>query len=257
MKTLYGGNDINGKYTIVREGEAYSSIYGYEYYGVNKVNGNPIWVKADGSLVQFDTFGDYDYKVYDPSNPADVSKPSTLSSTEDKKILGSTIPTWFGGFTNTFTYKGFDLNIFLRFSGGNKIMNVTTQDQMLNLGFANQGREILGRWKSEAEPGDGKTPKIGYKDGDALFNSGQADSHFVEKGDFLKLANVTLGYNLPKEWLAPIKLSGARIYIQGQNLFTLTGFSGLDPETFATDTGYTYTAQPQQRSFTVGLNITF
>ena len=257
VKELYGGEDIVNAYTIIREGESYRSIYGYDYYGVNPENGNPIWKKADGSLVQFDTFGDYDYKVYDPANPADVSKPSSLNSQKDKKVLGTTIPTWFGGFTNTFTYKGFDLNIFLRFSGGNKIMNVTTQDQLLNLGFANQGREILGRWKSKDEPGDGKTPKIRYKGGNKLFNSGQADSHFVEKGDFLKLATVTLGYNLPKSLLAPLKLSGARIYVQGQNLLTLTGYSGLDPETFATDTDYEYTAQPQQRSFTVGLNITF
>ena len=65
---LYGGTDIVDNYTIIREGESYRSLYGYDYYGVNAANGNPIWSKADGSLVQFDTFGSYDYAEYDPSN---------------------------------------------------------------------------------------------------------------------------------------------------------------------------------------------
>ena len=61
VKELYGGTDIIDNYTIIREGESYQSLYGYDYYGVNAANGNPIWRKADGSLVQFDTFGAYDY----------------------------------------------------------------------------------------------------------------------------------------------------------------------------------------------------
>lgn len=76
VKELYGGTDIIDNYTIIREGESYQSLYGYDYYGVNAANGNPIWRKADGSLVQFDTFGAYDYAEYDPSNPEDVSYPN-------------------------------------------------------------------------------------------------------------------------------------------------------------------------------------
>lgn len=257
VKSLYGGNDIINSYTIIREGESYNAIYGYEYYGVNKVNGNPIWVKADGSLVQFDTFGDYDYHVYDPSNPSDVSQDSSLSPSSDRKVLGNSIPTWYGGLTNTFTWKNFDASIFIRFSGGNKIMNVDRQEMLLNLGFENQGKEILGRWQSEANPGDGMTPKIGYKDGDYLFNNDLADSHFVENGAYLKLATVTLGYTFPKKWLAPLGVTKARVYVQGQNLLTLTGFKGLDPETFATDTSFEYASMPAQRSFTLGVNVTF
>ena len=59
-------------------------------------SGNPIWSKADGSLVQFDTFGSYDYAEYDPSNPSDVSKASSLDAS-DRKVLGSSMPTWYGG----------------------------------------------------------------------------------------------------------------------------------------------------------------
>lgn len=98
VKELYGGTDIIDNYTIIREGESYQSLYGYDYYGVNAANGNPIWRKADGSLVQFDTFGAYDYAEYDPSNPEDVSKPSSLTN-DDRKILGKSMPTWYGGGT--------------------------------------------------------------------------------------------------------------------------------------------------------------
>ncbi|MDR1980676.1 MAG: TonB-dependent receptor, partial [Tannerellaceae bacterium] len=253
---LLNNQDIIGKYVITREGESFESIYGYDYYGVNKENGNPIWRKTDGSLVQFDTFGSYDYAVYDPSNPADVSKPSSLSTTDDRKILGSSLPTWFGGFNNTLSYKDFDLNIFLRFSGGNKIMNATRQSSLLNLDFSNNGKEILGRWQSKENPGDGLTPKIGYGDDDPLFNPSFADSHFVENGAFLKLSNITLGYSLPRQWTSKLDISKMRFYLQAQNLLTITGYSGLDPETF-TRRGADWDGMPQQRIFTVGANITF
>ena len=126
VKELYGGTDIIDNYTIIREGESYQSLYGYDYYGVNAANGNPIWRKADGSLVQFDTFGAYDYAEYDPSNPEDVSKPSSLTN-DDRKILGKSMPTWYGGWNNTVTFRDFDLNVFFRFSGGNKLMNASRQ----------------------------------------------------------------------------------------------------------------------------------
>jgi TonB-linked SusC/RagA family outer membrane protein len=255
--------DIIDVFTITREGEPYRSIYGFDYYGVNKENGNPIWRKADGSLVQFSTFGaedngevEYDYAVYDPSNPADVSKPASLSTTEDRIVLGSSAPKWYGGFNNTLTYKGFDLNLFLRFAGGNKLMNATRQRSLLTLDFSNNGKEILGRWQSKENPGDGKTPRIGYADDTVLFNDSFADSHFVEDASFLKLSNLTLGYSLPGKILSKLDLSKVRFYIQAQNLLTITGYTGLDPET-TTRTGVDWDGMPQQRTFTFGANITF
>jgi TonB-dependent starch-binding outer membrane protein SusC len=255
VKSLYGGSDIVDNYTIIREGESYRSLYGYNYYGVNKVNGNPIWTKADGSLVQFDTFGSYDYVAYDPKNPADVSKSSSLDAS-DRKLLGSTLPTWYGGFNNTLTYKSFDLNIFVRFSGGNKIMNGSRQSSLLNMEFANNGTEILGRWQSEAIPGDGMTPRIAYGEASTLFNDRYTDSHFVENGSYLKLANLSLGYTLPKNIISKLDLSKVRLYLQAQNLLTITGYSGLDPET-STRTGVDWDGLPQQKVFSIGANITF
>lgn len=253
--SLYGGSDIVTNYTVIREGESYNSLYGYDFYGVNKENGNPIWRKANGSLVQFDTFGDYDYKVYDPNNPSDVSEGSSLDAT-DRKVLGSALPKWFGGWNNTLTYKGFDLNVFFRFSGGNKIMNATRQASLLNLDFSNNGKEILGRWQSPENPGDGVIPKIGYGDSQVLFNDGFADSRFVENGSYLKLSTLALGYTFPANWVSKLSMQKIRLYIQGQNIFTITGYKGLDPET-STRMGVDWDGMPQQRVFTFGANITF
>ncbi|MFT3995588.1 MAG: TonB-dependent receptor [Dysgonomonas sp.] len=255
VESLYGGAEIVNNYTIIKEGESFKSLYGYDYYGVNKANGNPIWVKADGSLVQFDTFGSYGYAVYDPSNPSDVSQASSLSAS-DRKILGSSIPKWFGGLNNSFTYKSFDLNVFLRFSGGNKIMNASRQGTLLNMEFANNGTEILGRWQSVDNPGDGKTPRIGYGDATVLFNDGYTDSHFVENGSYLKLSNLTLGYTLPKAFLSKLDISKMRFYLQAQNLFTITSYKGLDPET-TTREGVDWDGLPQQRIYTLGASVTF
>lgn len=213
VKELYGGTDIIDNYTIIREGESYQSLYGYDYYGVNAANGNPIWRKADGSLVQFDTFGAYDYAEYDPSNPEDVSKPSSLTN-DDRKILGKSMPTWYGGWNNTVTFRDFDLNVFFRFSGGNKLMNASRQSSLLNMDFANNGTELLGRWVSPEQPGDGMTPKIGYGDGAALFNDGFSDSHFVENASYLKLATLTLGYTIPKTIVSKLGMSKIRLYLQ-------------------------------------------
>lgn len=255
VKELYGGTDIIDNYTIIREGESYRSLYGYDYFGVNKANGNPIWRKANGSLVQFDTFGSYDYAVYDPAHPEDVSQASSLTA-DDRKILGSSMPTWYGGWNNTVTFRDFDLNVFFRFSGGNKIMNASRQSALFNMEFANNGQEILGRWVSPEQPGDGMTPKIGYGDNAVLFNDGFTDSHFVETGNYLKLSNLALGYTLPKAAVAKLNMSKIRFYVQAQNLLTITGYSGLDPETNSR-LGVDWNGMPQQRSFTFGANITF
>jgi TonB-linked SusC/RagA family outer membrane protein len=256
--SLVNGEDIIDRYTIVREGESIDAIYGFDYYGVNLENGNPVWRKADGSLVQYDTFNPDggDYFVYDPANPADVSQPSSLSATDDRKVLGSSLPSWYGGFNNTFTYKGFDLNVFFRFSGGNKIMNASRSNSLLNMDFSNNGKEILGRWQSKESPGDGQTPRIAYGATADLFNDSFADSHFVEDGSYLKLSNVALGYTLPRTILSKLDISKLRLYVQAQNILTVTGYTGLDPET-STRRGADWDGMPQQRTITVGANITF
>lgn len=253
VKELLNDADIVGNYTIVREGESMNSIYGYDYVGVNIENGYPIYEKADGSMVQFDLLGEYYWAVYDPQDPANVDNAGSLSAAKDRKVLGNTIPKWFGGWNNTFLYKGFDLNIFLRFSGGNKIYNATRQEDLLNMEFANNGKEILGRWQSKENPGDGITPIVGYFDGTALNFNASATTRFVESGNYLKLGTLSLGYTLPKDIVNNLSLSNVRFYISGQNLLTISKYKGLDPE----QTGINYGDKPQQKVVTFGVNVGF
>lgn len=209
--------------------------------------------KANGSLVQFDILGEYYWAEYDPSNPADVSKGANVSAAEDKQVLGNVIPTWFGGWTNTLLYKGFDLNLFLRFSGGNKIYNATRQEDLLNMSFSNNGTEILGRWQSKDKPGDGITPLVGSFDDTAINYSGSAITRFVESGNYLKVGTLSLGYTIPKIHLVKLGVSNVRVYVSGQNILTFSKYKGLDPE----QTGVNWADKPQQRVFSFGVNVGF
>ncbi|MDX2248487.1 MAG: TonB-dependent receptor [Bacteroidia bacterium] len=227
---LNNDEDIIFTYHINRVGESIGTFYGFEWYGVNQANGNPIWVKADGSLVQYNV-STGQYRVYTEENPEDVSTAGTLSAATDRKLLGNSNPLWQGGWNNTFSYKGLSLQIFFRYVGGNYIMNVTRQATLLNMGFQNNGREILERWTEAGQQTN--VPKLYAGREAAINNTGAADSRFIEPGDFVRLQNATLSYELPKSLLGNISSTGirsARLFVQGQNLLTFSQYSGLDPE---------------------------
>jgi TonB-linked SusC/RagA family outer membrane protein len=272
---LNNNEDILFPYNINRVGESIGALYGYDYQGVNAANGNPIYRKGDGTFVQ----GNVDnsqYYAYDPSNPgspivfgnanAALNTPtSSLSAAQDRFILGNTNPTWFGGVNNSFSYKGLDLAIFFRFSGGNKIMNVTRQ-QLLRQEFLNNGTEILDRWTTPGQVTN--VPKLRSLSSDFVNLNNASVTRFVEKGDFLRLQNVTLGYTLPKQVVGVAALSRVRIYGQVQNAFTVSKYSGVDPEvdsngnsttntTANSEVGVDFNSNPQQRVYTVGLNVAF
>lgn len=247
-------NDIPYEHYILREGEAVNALWGYKYAGVNAKNGNPMYYKKDGSIVQGNITNSV-YYVYNPNDPGELDERLNLVE-EDKVILGNSLPTWFGGWDNTFTYKNFDLNVFVRFSGGNKIANVTRRD-MLDQGFTNSSTEILDRWQSEANPGNGDVPKLWYGKGGFINRTGEGTSRWIEDGDFLKLQNLSIGYNLPKSISSILWIEKARIYIQAQNLATFTKYTGLDPEGYTVVPGVDWNGNPQQRTFLIGLNIGF
>ena len=255
VKELVNGQDMisSNNNTITREGESIRSIYGYRYWGTNPANGNPVYHKADGSLVQGDIESS-SYAVFDPSNPSDVSQGSSLNSAADRVILGPSMPTYFGGISSNMTYRDFDFGFLVRFSGGNKIFNATRRD-MMNQNFTNNGTEILGRWQSESEPGDGWTPKL-YAGGDTFVNlTSSASTRFVEDADFVKLDNVTLGYTLPASVAQNIGLNRLRLYVQGQNLLILTDYTGADPEMEIN--GVDLNITPRSALVSLGLNVSF
>jgi hypothetical protein len=230
---------------------------------VNAANGNPIWINKDNKLVQGNiangTTADNNYYFYDEANPTLMDATNkTVLNVADKKLLGNTVPTYFGSLTNTLSYKGFDLSVMVRFSGGNKIFN-RTRGELITQQFQNNGIEILGRWKSATEPGDGITPKL-YKGSNNFSNlEGNTISRFIEDGSYVKLDNVRLGYTLPKELTKKVTIESVRFFAQGQNLYTLSKYKGLDPE-MAGGTGFNgvdYNVNPIQKVVSVGVNINF
>jgi TonB-linked SusC/RagA family outer membrane protein len=248
-------NEIPYEHYILREGESMNALWGYRYAGVNMKNGNPMYYKADGSIIQGD-IADSRYYVYNPNDPGDKSQTANLAET-DKVILGNSLPTWFGGWDNTVSWKNFDFNIFFRFSGGNKIANATRRD-MLDQGFLNNSTEILGRWQSESNPGDGSVPRLFYGKSSFINLTGEGSSRWVEKGDFLKLQNLSVGYNFSKKLCNQLWLDRLKVYVQGQNLLTFSAYNGLDPEGYTGDVpGIDWNGNPQQRTFLFGLNIGF
>jgi TonB-linked SusC/RagA family outer membrane protein len=248
---LYNDLDMLYNYNIIRVNESYNAIFGYEYMGVNMANGNPMYRKADGQVVQAN-IPTSTYVNYDPANPTNVSVAAAQLGNADKKILGPSLPKYYGAISTRAAYKGFDLNIMFRFSGGNLVMNRTRMD-LLGQNFTNNSKEILGRWKSQAEPGDGWTPKLWAAGSNFVNLSDQASTRWVEKGDFFKLSTLTLGYSFPKDLLQRLNIESLRIFAQGQDMFMISSYKGIDPE--MESGGVDYNGTPRQRVFTFGINL--
>lgn len=253
---IIGGSssDINiNPNIIIREGESMNSLFGYEYWGVNPANGNPVYVKGDGSLVQ-GNIPTGTYVGFDPNNPSELGAASSLSAATDRKILGNTLPTYFGGFTSKFGYKQFDLNFLVRFSGGNKIFNATRRD-LMNLNLNNNSTEILGRWQSVENPGDGVTPRLWASSNPFVNLTAAASTRFVEDGDFVSLDNISLGYTLGSSLTKKIGVSSVRAFAQAQNVLMITKYKGLNPE--METLGVDLNGTPISRIVSFGLNVGF
>ncbi len=240
-------------YNINRVGEAINSIFGYEFAGVNSGNGNPVYYNAGGQLVQRNIqTGGYHFanSMSDPTLGA-----ATSLTVADKKILGSAQPTDFGAFTNTFSYKGFELDVMFRYQSGNKIVNITRQEVLLNQRFANSGTEILNRWTTPGQITD--VPKLWYAQ-DAVINQNlETISRFVEDGKFLRLQNIVLSYNVDSKKLKDISnnaIKSARFFIQAQNVHVWTKYRGIDPEAYSED-GQDNNISPQVRNMSIGVTL--
>jgi len=249
---LYNIDSNRQQVGIIRIGESIRSLYGFEYWGVNPANGNPVYFKADGSLVQQDAMTGA-YTTFNASNPGAAGSAASLVAA-DKRILGNTIPKYFGAFNTSVKYKNFDLGALVRFSGGNKILNLTRRD-LLGMDFTNNSTEILNRWQSPSNPGDGWTPRVIAARSAYINMDGIATSRFVEDGSFVKIDNITLGYSLPKDLVQSIGMGQFRIFTTVQNAFIFTKYTGIDPELEVN--GVDFNTVPRQRTLSVGLNASF
>jgi TonB-dependent starch-binding outer membrane protein SusC len=191
----------------------------------------------------------------------DYNKDGVIDN-QDAQIVGSGMPTWFGGWHHNFAYGKFDCSFFLRFSGGNKILNLL-RDETENLGWSNNGgllavygnntTAVLNRWK---KPGDiAEYGKASFSNKNFVRNS----TRTLEDGSYLRLQNVSLGYNF-SFFKNKIK---SRVFIAAQNLFVLTDYKGFDPEVSSSGSnsiqrvGTDYAAYPQAHTYTIGGSFRF
>jgi TonB-linked SusC/RagA family outer membrane protein len=238
---------------IVRVGESVGSFYVVKTGGVNPDNGRRIFFHRDGTAVQYDHSAAVANRW---TKVSDGSVTRAASQSSDGVVMGPSIPKYFGGFSNSFKYGGFDLDINLYFSGGNYIYNGTKaglRDQRV----WNSANEVLSRWQ---QPGDiTDIPKIVF--GDNVSNgSSMPSSQNVEKGDFVKIRNIALGYNLPSELVTRLGLSSFKLNLSVQNAYTFTNYSGFDPEISSngnsgTSAGVDRNSAPLARTVSFGLNL--
>jgi len=249
----------NGNYNLIRVGDPYNIIHGFRYAGVNKQNGNPMYYKADGSMVQqnFRTGASIGgFFVANSKDDGTIGASSALAF-DDRTVLGQGVPTFFGALSNAFTYKGFSFDFMLRYSGGNKIVNTTAQEALFNQSFQNNGKAILRRWTAPGDETD--VPRLYYGQGNNINQNAVAISRFVEKGDYIRLQNATLSYTFNGKALQKFSngyLQNIRLYVQGQNLYVWTKYHGADPDNI-TIGGVDQSVSPQVRTFSFGLSAGF
>ena len=175
---------------------------------------------------------------------------------EDRQIVGDANPTFYGGLTNTISYRSFDVSMQLDFRYGNKIYNRAAEniDHLGNLDFGLRQEAVDNRW---TEPGSSNTvPRASLDD----YNL-QSSTRFLEDGSFIRLQSVAVRYNLPSQLTERLRIREAQVQLSGSNIFTLTGYSGMDPDVSRslspTNMGEDYFNVPNMRSFKMGINVGF
>jgi len=177
----------------------------------------------------------------------------------DMTYIGNPNPDFTFGLTNSFKYKGFDLSVFLQGSYGNDILNYTKRslETPVNV-YWNQLETALTDRYSELFNPNGTVPRYNQWHQD----NKRVSTRFVEDGSYLRIQNITLGYNLPTTWINKIKMQAARVYISGQNIYTFTKYSGYDPElgSYNNDAliqNIDLGNYPNPRTFTIGASVIF
>ncbi len=226
----YSGNGVGGTNAVL-QGSPLGTFWGLKFMGVDPATGDAIYddVNGDGRI-----------------------------SPDDGQVIGNAQPKLFGGFTNKVSYKGFDLSVFFQFMYGNKILNFTNTS-LVNTGSDiqnNQSTVALRRWKKEGDITDVPRYVLGN-----TYNNFHS-SRFLEDGSYLRLKNLSFGYNLPASWAGKVKLGGVRVFASATNLWTLTAYSGPDPEVSTLDgsttaQGIDFFTLPQVKTMLVGLTVKF
>ena len=242
---LAGTPFASGFASWVEEGQALGAFRGYRVVKIFQTQAEISAAPFQSSLTRP---GDIQF--------ADLNKDGQITSA-DQEILGSAVPDFFGGMTNNFSYKGFELSSFLQFVSGNEVYNNTRAfSEGMNSIFGSSAN-VRNRWT----PTNTNTniPRAVITDPN---NNRRTSSRWLEDGSFLRLKNVVLSYSLPASVTQRMRLQNIKFFVQGENIYTWTKYSGFDPEvsTFSitnTAPGTDFLTFPQARTFTAGINVVF
>jgi TonB-linked SusC/RagA family outer membrane protein len=247
QESLLLGDNLRRNYQILQEGQPFGDYVGYVTDGLYQNQG-----EIDGSAQPSAKPGDMKY--VDQNNDGVINH-------DDFKVLGNAYPDFFGGITANLNYRSFNLSIFFFTMLGQEVFNFELAQWKYDLSSSqfNKFAEVAtGRWTGEGTSND--IPRAGYKPVNITDGADGAIDRMVEDASFLKLRNLTLSYDLPKAFLSKIRMSNANVYIQGNNLLTLTKYSGFDPEanqmhgsTRVLPLNNSY--YPSTRTFMIGLQI--
>lgn len=241
---------------IAKVGEALGNMYGYVFDGVYQ--SSDFNLLPDGTMQLKEGVPDISSHAGETVQPGFVKYKDLdgdgVITTDDRTIIGNGNPDWYGGLTNTFNFKGWDLSFLLQFTVGNDVYNAQRMySTQTRLEMMNNLAEVKDRWTPTNA--SNKVPSAkGYVAYDVY-------SRFIEDGSFLRLKNITLGYTIPDKLSRKLYLSKVRLYATAQNLFCLTRYSGFDPEvnmlSSALMPGFDYGAYPKTRVYTFGAELKF
>jgi TonB-dependent starch-binding outer membrane protein SusC len=225
----YTGEGVD-RTNIVKEGEPLGSFWGLNFLGVNSATGDAMY--------------------------EDRNKDGAISNL-DAMVIGNSQPKLIGGITNSFQYKRFDLSIFFNFSLGNKVLNFT-KAYTVNMGAdiqSNQSVDALRRWQNPGDVTDVPRYELNSTTNNLLSN------RLLEDASYLRLKNLNFGYSLPPALVNKLMLNQLRVFASATNLWTLTKYSGSDPEVSTLDgsttaQGIDFFTLPQVRTIAVGINAT-
>ncbi|MEQ8472593.1 MAG: TonB-dependent receptor [Marinoscillum sp.] len=236
------GHMLLGTTNVLLQGQPIGTFFGYEYDGIYQLGDEFL----PGSGFEQTAGGE---KFRDISGPN--GEPDGQLSNDDRTIIGDPNPDFIWALGNSFSYKGFDLNVFFQGSHGNDMLSFTQMELETLSGKANASTVALRAWTPENPNTDiplassGRTYKV--------------SSRWVYDGSYVRLKNIVLGYTFPRSLLDNVKIRSLRIYASAQNLLTITDYPGLDPEVNYRDNsaniGLDYASYPNVKTFTFGINL--
>ncbi len=228
---LYDGKQDVGKYLFV--GHSLGEFYTLKADGIWQLN------EADEASRYGAQPGDRKIK--------DLVEDGVING-EDRDFAGQSTPTWYGGFTNTFRFYGFDLTVFMNFAGGHYINNTLLRSQNSYNTWGNMGVDYYNNyWRVDRPSNEYPAPRVG-----SAYANGDGTDVNLQKGNYLRIKNVELGYTLPTKWTNAIKANSIRLFFSVQNLATVTAYTGYDVEAWDNTNPY-----PGSRSYIGGISFNF